>query len=190
MNLTQYLVSLTVLWPSVGLIVALTLDSAVYGFPFGTLFRTEVWIFYIFLFIWLALYSHDFKNCLKKQHVTYMIPRSLLQWIDVLLLSIHESNRIGTLNLRWRSNFTVYSREKFLAFKCWFQSSATSHAMMIYVKSARYYVETIYFNIGYVCHILLTMEYPSCLIFHCIYLSSFTCVTCRLIVHVANVCCL
>ena len=49
-------------------------------FPFGTSFRTEVWIFYIYIyFIWPALYSRDFKNCLKKQRVTCMIPRSLLQ---------------------------------------------------------------------------------------------------------------
>ena len=43
----------------------------------------------IFLFIWPALYSHDFKNCLKKQHVTCMIPRSLLHWIDILLCGNH-----------------------------------------------------------------------------------------------------
>ena len=39
---------------------------AVHGSPFGTLFRTEVWIFHIFFYFMLpALYSHDFENCLK-----------------------------------------------------------------------------------------------------------------------------
>ena len=60
---------------------------------------------------------------------------------------------------------------------------------LYFIELTFYYVETLYFNVGYVCHIFC-MEYPSFLIFHCIYLSSFICVTCRLIAHVANVCCL